>query len=73
MRFSPGASHGIWSAVRGAHQRKKLERLCRYVARPAVVGERLSLTQQANVRYALSVSEIPNGGSGFSSGSFHSF
>ena len=53
--------------MRGAHQRKTLERSCRYVARPAVVGERLSLTQQDNVRYALSVSEIQNGGSEFSS------
>jgi hypothetical protein len=49
-------------AVRGAHQRKTLEWSYRYVARPALVGEILSLTQQSNVHYALSVSEIPNGG-----------
>ena len=34
-------------------QRAKLERLCRYVARPAVVTERLSLTRQGNIRVAL--------------------
>ena len=34
-------------------QRAKLERLCRYVARHAVVTERLSLTRQGNIRVAL--------------------
>ena len=34
-----------------AHQRRKLERLCRYVARPAVATDRLSLTAQGKVRY----------------------
>ena len=37
----------------GAHQRAKLERLCRYIARPAIANERLSLTRQGNVRYQL--------------------
>ena len=37
----------------GANQRDKLERLCRYIARPAVAIERLSLTAQGHVRYAL--------------------
>ena len=36
-----------------AHQRRKLERLCRYVARPAVATDRLALTPQGNVRYTL--------------------
>jgi hypothetical protein len=36
-----------------AHQRDKLERLCRYVARPAVATERLSLTARGEVRYTL--------------------
>jgi len=36
-----------------AHQRRKLERLCRYVARPAVATDRLALTAQGNVRYTL--------------------
>ena len=36
-----------------ASQRDKLERLARYVSRPPVATERLSLTQGGNVRYAL--------------------
>jgi hypothetical protein len=36
-----------------ADQRDKLERLCRYVSRPAVAIERLSLTAQGLIRYAL--------------------
>ena len=37
----------------GAHQREKLERLCRCIARPAIANERLSLTRQGNIRYRL--------------------
>ena len=36
-----------------ADQRRKLERLCRYIARPAVSEQRLSLTAQGKVRYEL--------------------
>jgi hypothetical protein len=36
-----------------ADERKKLERLCRYIARPAVSEKRLSLTANGNVRYQL--------------------
>ena len=36
-----------------AHEHEKLERLCRYITRPALWTERLSLTAQANVRYRL--------------------
>ncbi len=36
-----------------AHERDKLERLCRYITRPAVSEKRLSLTAQGKVRYAL--------------------
>ena len=36
-----------------ARQREKLERLCRYVTRPAVSEKRLSLTNQGKVRYEL--------------------
>jgi hypothetical protein len=36
-----------------AGERGKLEPLCRYVSRPAVAIERLSLTAQGHVRYAL--------------------
>jgi hypothetical protein len=34
-------------------QRKKLERLCRYISRPAVSEKRLSLTSNGQVRYQL--------------------
>ena len=36
-----------------AHQRQKLERICRYVARPAVSEKRLALTRDGRVRYEL--------------------
>ncbi|MEX0964708.1 MAG: transposase, partial [Pseudohongiellaceae bacterium] len=36
-----------------AHQRNKVERLCRYIARPAVSEKRLSLTAAGKVRYEL--------------------
>jgi hypothetical protein len=34
-------------------QRDKLERLCRYITRPAIAERRLSLTNQGKVRYEL--------------------
>jgi hypothetical protein len=34
-------------------ERKKLERLCRYITRPAISEERLSITPAGNVRYQL--------------------
>ena len=33
--------------------RKKFERLCRYISRPAISEKRLSLTANGNVRYQL--------------------
>ena len=36
-----------------ANERDKLERLCRYIARPAVSTKRLSLTRNGQVRYEL--------------------
>jgi hypothetical protein len=36
-----------------AHECQKLERICRYIARPAVAEPRLSLTKSGNVRYEL--------------------
>ena len=36
-----------------AHERKKLERLCRYISRPAVSERRLALTSSGNIRYRL--------------------
>jgi hypothetical protein len=35
----------------GAHERKKLERLCRYISRPVISEKRLSLTPKGSVRY----------------------
>ena len=36
-----------------AHQRDKLERLCRYISRPAVSEKRLALTANGQIRYEL--------------------
>ena len=36
-----------------ADQRQKLERLCRYISRPAISEKRLSVTANGNVRYQL--------------------
>jgi hypothetical protein len=36
-----------------AHERTKLERLCRYISRPALSEKRLSLTSNGKVRYQL--------------------
>jgi hypothetical protein len=36
-----------------ADQRQKLERLCRYISRPAISEKRLSVTPNGNVRYQL--------------------
>jgi hypothetical protein len=36
-----------------AHERQKLEQLCRYVSRPALSEQRLSLTTNGNIRYQL--------------------
>jgi hypothetical protein len=46
--FSLHAAVGIEADARG-----KLERLCRYVSRPAIAAERLSLTSQGDVHYRL--------------------
>ncbi len=36
-----------------AHQRDKLERVCRYIARPAVSEKHLSLLEDGRIRYEL--------------------
>ena len=36
-----------------ADEHQKLERLCRYISRPAIAEKRLSLTPNGNVRYQL--------------------
>jgi len=56
-RFSQVAKAGGFSLHAGVavrpNDRKKLEHLCRYVARPAVSEQRLALTRVGRVRYAL--------------------
>ena len=51
------ANHAGFSLHAGViaevHQRDKLERLCRYVSRPAVSEKRLALTSNGQVRYEL--------------------
>ena len=37
----------------GADERKKVERLCRYIARPPIAAGRLLLNGQGQVRYTL--------------------
>jgi hypothetical protein len=53
--FSPRpGSHLVHVGVATkADERMKLERLCRYIARPTVSEKRLSLTSQDQVRYEL--------------------
>jgi hypothetical protein len=41
-----------------ADERKKLERLCRYISRPAVSAKRLSLTPNGNVRYQVQFDQV---------------
>jgi len=53
-RVAQAAGFSLHAGVAAeADQRGKLERLCRYIARPAVAIERLSLTAQGHIRYAL--------------------
>jgi hypothetical protein len=48
------AGFSLHAGVAAQHwERKKLERLCRYIARPAVSEKRLSVTPSGNVRYQL--------------------
>ena len=48
------ADFSLHAGVAGkAHERKKLERLCRYISSPAVSEKRLSLTPNGNIRYQL--------------------
>ena len=50
----PGFSLHAGVAAR-ADERQKLERLCRYISRPAIAEKRLSLTPNGNVRYDVKV------------------
>jgi ribosomal protein S27E len=56
-RFAQVAKESGFSLHAGvaaqAWERQKLERLCRYITRPAVSEKRLSLTSSGNIRYQL--------------------
>ncbi len=56
-RFAQVAKESGFSLHAGvaaeAWERQKLERLCRYISRPAVSEKRLSLTPSGNIRYQL--------------------
>jgi Putative transposase len=47
------AAFSLHAGMADGEQREKLERLARYVTRPAVAAERLSLTPHGHVRYWL--------------------
>ena len=49
-RIAAGPHAGVAART---HEREKLERLCRYIARPAVSEKRLSLLSNGHVRYEL--------------------
>ena len=53
-RVARVAGFSLHAGVAAArHERRKLERLCRYITRPAIAEPRLSLTLAGNVRYQL--------------------
>ena len=54
--FSLHAGVAAKAQQRDKLERDKLERLCRYITRPAVSAKRLSLTTQGKVRYELKTS-----------------
>jgi len=54
FKIAPGDVVSLHAGVAArADQRQKLERLCRYISRPAIAEKRLSLTSNGNVRYQL--------------------
>ena len=54
FKIAPGNFVSLHAGVAArAHERKKLERVCRYIARPAVSEKRLSLLRNGKVRYQL--------------------
>ncbi len=54
MRIGNPADLSLHAGVAArADQRRKLERLCRNISRPAISEKRLSLTPNGNVRYQL--------------------
>jgi len=54
FKIAPGDFVSLHAGVAArADQRQKLERLCRYISRPAISERRLSVTPNGNVRYQL--------------------
>jgi hypothetical protein len=52
FKIAPGDFVSLHAGVMArANERQKLERLCRYISRPAVSEKRLSLTTNGQVRY----------------------
>ncbi len=52
--LTPGYGYNLHAGVRiAADNRKRLEKLCRYVSRGPIAGERLSLTSDGRVHYRL--------------------
>ncbi len=53
-RVAKASGFSLHAGVAAArHERQKLERLCRYITRPAIAEPRLSLTPSGDVRYQL--------------------
>jgi hypothetical protein len=55
-RYAPDqegrVTHEVYAGVAAkAHERKKQARMCRYISRPAISEQRLSLTPNGNIRY----------------------
>jgi len=54
LQKDDGAGFSLHAGVATkANERSKLERLCRYITRPAVSVQRLSMTRNGQVRYEL--------------------
>ncbi len=54
FKIAPGDFVSLHAGVAArADERQKLERLCRYISRPAIAEQRLSLTPNGNFRYQL--------------------
>ena len=52
FKIAPGDFVSLHAGVAArADQRQTLKRLCRYLSRPAIAEQRLSLTPSGNVRY----------------------
>jgi len=46
LRYLFATNPAVMSVACKSHQRKKLERLCRYITRPAIAGRGLSLASK---------------------------